>query len=162
MKLISWNNLTGVEMETSGIINVEFECVDLPDPIASSCAGLRLGIQEKKQVKQDVAGTTQIAHFMFLLTVTVQPTAIIFGGGFVQGTRDNRFVYLSWGAWDADHPGEWKINSRVKVLLNGISRELIQSALQTHKPIRARIRLTNSKNQPIAASLKREYITWSL
>lgn len=151
-------------MENTGIINFEFECVDLLAATAPNRAGLRLGIQDKQLVKQDVPGTARAARFAFPLTVTISPTVIVFSGSYAQGTRDNRFVYLSWGAWTADSSGgsgEWKITGRVKVLLNGISRELIENALQTHKPIRARIRLTNDKGQPITASLKPEYIDWS-
>ena len=147
-------------MNDAHLVNFEFECVDLPDGTTPNRAGLRLGIQDKQQIKQDVSGTARSARFVFPLTVTINPDTIVFTGNFAHGTRDNRFVYLSWGQWAS--PSEWKINSRVKVLLNGISRALVQSALQTHKPIRACIKLTNNKGQPNVASLKSEYIEWSV
>lgn len=148
-------------METSGILQFEFECVDFPAAL-SPHRGLRLGIQNKQQVEQDVPGTVRSAHFTYALTVKLGPTDVVFTGGYAQGTRDNRFIYLSWGEWTTGDAGEWKINSRIKILLNGIRRELIETALHNEKPIRARVRLTNDNGQPLAASLKPEYITWSV
>jgi hypothetical protein len=139
------------------VINIEFECIELPAFICANYPQLRLGIQKKQEIKQDVPCTADSIHFHFPLEVTFEGDKVIFSGRYTQGPHDNRFVYLSWGEWKDEL---WTLHRRAKVMLNGIGRDRVEAAIQENKPIRARIKMTNAKGEPVAAALKSDSVEW--
>jgi hypothetical protein len=65
-----------------------------------------------------------------------------FAGPFVHGTKDERFLYLSWGYPDASG---WHWIRRLKIVLTGIPFDLVQS----HGELEAHVDgLTTSKLRP--------------
>lgn len=140
-------------------IDVEFECVDLPDPAVPQYAHLRLGIQANKDVQQDVPCTLRQSRFQFTADVTLDETthSVKFSGSYVQGPRDSPFVYLCWGERRA---GQWTTLRRAKVPLTTLARSTIETAMREHQPIRARITMTTAQGEPVAASLKPDDVVW--
>ncbi len=138
-------------------VSFDLECVDLPDYRVLEYNDLRLGIQEKKEVRQDVACSVRQARFMFTLEVEIEGDRARFRGPVVQGTPGDQFVYLVWGERDGE---AWTTSRRVKVPLSAIEVERITRAIETNQPLAMRIVMTNSKGEPIAASLKPDQFEW--
>lgn len=134
----------------------EFECVDLPRR-AAGAEQLRLGIQEGKVVRDDAPCTGEVIRFAFSLVVSFGQEKVVFSGTAAQGPSNDRFVYLCWGE---RVDGLWKPHSRAKVKLNALSRAQVETALRQQRPLRARIKMTGRRGEPVAASLKPEHITW--
>lgn len=137
-----------------------FECHNLPETGAPSADCRRLGIQEGKDVVEDVpyAGQAEI-HFAFTLRVETEPGSgpVVFKGKYVQGPRSEPFVYLCWG----DRPdGEWVGCGRSKIPLGAIPTGQIERALQGGGPLRARISLTGRGGGPAFATLKADHVAW--
>lgn len=138
-------------------VSFDLECIDLPDHRVLEYNDLRLGIQERKEVKQDVACSVRQARFMFTLEVEIEGGTARFRGPVVQGTPDDQFIYLVWGERDGE---AWVTSRRVKVPLSSIEIERITRAIETNQPVAMRIVMTNNKGEPIAASLKPDQIEW--
>lgn len=138
-------------------VSFDLECVELPDHRVLDYNDLRLGIQEKKEVKQDVACSVRQARFMFSLDVEIEGELVKFRGPVVQGTPGDQFVYLVWGARDGEL---WTTSRRVKVPLSSIETGRISRAIDTNQPLSMRIVMTNNKGEPIAASLKPDQFEW--
>jgi len=138
----------------------QLECHTLPHVVSSLAVYQRLGIQEGKEVAQDMPfyGQAEI-HFHFTLQVEVDAVSgkVIFKGKVVQGPRSNPFIYLCWG--DRSE-GNWVPYGRTKIPLNSILHEHIQRGQKEGTPMRARIRLTDPKGNPALATLKPDYIEW--
>lgn len=134
----------------------EFECTDFP--AAAPYTSWRLGIQKGKEVEQDVPCEQGYARFTFHLDTTVRADdSVAVGGPYAQGPARGRFVYLCWG----DHvDGEWRLYRRIKVPLDVLSPERIERVVMAQSPVRARIRVSNAKGEPAAASLKPANIEW--
>ncbi|MEJ5223255.1 MAG: DUF5990 family protein [Anaerolineales bacterium] len=138
-------------------ISFDLECVELPDYRILEYNDLRLGIQEKKEVKQDVACSVRQARFMFALDVEIEGESVRFRGPVVQGTPGDQFVYLVWGKRDGEM---WTTIRRLKVPLSNIGVERITRAIETNQPLAMRIVMTNSRGEPISASLKPNQFEW--
>jgi hypothetical protein len=148
-------------MTTNGkqVVTMEFECIDLPDSNSNKYTNLRLGIQKEKEVRQDVLCSVKQVRFHFPLEVTIDPAGdgLQFRGSYVQGSRSEPFVYLCWGERLGS---QWQEFRRAKVPLKTLPRQTVEQAFQTRQPIRAKIRMTTLKGDPVAASLKPDYIEW--
>ena len=143
-------------------VEFEVECYDFPCAALSPYAHLRLGIQERDEVRQDVACTPCPAdgtRFRFSLEAVVDPASggLVLRGGFAHGPRDARFIYLCWGAWGE---GGWQHYRRAKVPLNVLDAAAIERAMSSGRPIRARIRMSDARGEPVAATLKPEQVQW--
>lgn len=143
-------------MTEKQIVAFEFECVDLP-PRAAGVAHLRLGIQEGKIVQDDAPCTGEAIRFAFSLSVSFDQERVAFSGAAAQGPSNDRFVYLCWGE---RINGAWKPHGRAKVKLGVLSRTQVEAALRERRSLRARIKMTGRRGEPVAASLKPESITW--
>lgn len=139
----------------------EIECYDFPCAALSPYAHLRLGIQEREDIVQDAPCSDGAACFRFVLEATWDEAdgSMIWRGGYAHGPRADRFIYLCWGAW-GEHG--WQHFRRAKVPLKNINRTLILQALQEGRPLRARIRMTDDRGEPAAATLKPDQATWTL
>jgi hypothetical protein len=139
-------------------IDFEFDCTRLPEP-SSGQASLRLGIQEKDAVVQDVACAGGAATFRFPVEVVLDDAGepADFRGGYVHGPRGGRFVYLCWG----HRAGEaWETISRAKVPLGSLDRAAVTAAIKGSMPIRARIRMSDAQGRPVVATLKADFVEW--
>ena len=145
----------------------EIECTDFPCAALSPYAHLRLGIQERDEVRQDVACTPCPAdgtRFRFSLEAVVDSASgsppwagSTLRGGYAHGPRDARFIYLCWGVWGE---GGWQHYRRAKVPLSGLAPAAIERAMSAGRPIRARIRMSDARGEPVAATLKPEQVLW--
>ena len=109
-------------------VKFEIECYDFPCAALSPYAHLRLGIQERDEVRQDVACTPCPAdgtRFRFSLEAMADPVSggLTLRGGYAHGPRDARFIYLCWGAWGE---GGWQHYRRAKVPLSGLDPAAIE------------------------------------
>lgn len=138
-------------------VSFDLECVELPDYRMLDYNNLRLGIQEKREVKQDVSCSVRQARFMFTLEVYIDGDNMRFSGPVVQGSPGDQFIYLVWGERDGE---EWKTSRRLKVPLSSVEIGRILHAIQTNQPLAMRILMTNNKGEPIAGVLKPSQWEW--
>jgi hypothetical protein len=144
------------------ILEVQFVCHTLPRSGSPALACRRLGIQEGKEVVQDVPFEGQAGvHFAFSVQVVVDPAsgAVVFKGKYVQGPRSDPFIYLCWG--DRLEAGGWEAVGRSKIPLGAVPSAQIQQALQEGGALRARIGLSDWRGNPAFATLKADHVEWA-
>jgi len=148
-------------MDTGTPVTFEIECYDFPCAALSPYAHLRLGVQERDAVVQDVCCAEGIARFRFTLTAVCEPAGgpVVWRGAYAHGPRDARFIYLCWGAWGE---GGWQHFRRAKAPLDGLDLALVQRAVQEGRPLRAHIRMTDARGEPVAATLKASHVGWEV
>lgn len=142
-------------------VTIRLRCIELPGREIDGRSNVSLGIQKGKQVIEDQAADA--AEIVFECPLRVEKNSESgkpnFLGPYAQGTPKERFIYLCWGERKA---GAWDGFGRVKVHLKEITWSAVEQALTAAKPLEATVKLTNSKGQPIYASVGKEYITWHL
>lgn len=141
-------------------LQVLFECHTFPHPGSPRPICQRLGIQEGKEVTQDIPFEGQVeVSFHFTLQVEVEPISgmTIYRGKYVQGPRYNPFIYLCWGNRSE---GNWEQYGRAKIPLSVIPRQQIQQKLQDGSLLSARIRMTGSNGNPALATLNSNHVEW--
>lgn len=150
-------------------ILARINCRNLPDADtmptneAVNAVGVRrLGIQEARNVVQDVALTDlrdggDVTFQATLETRDLNPPD--FGGAFVHGKPGERFLYLSWGYRDSS-TDEWRIVGRTKITLMTITEEDVRTALQSRQPLVLSVSLTDDKGKTRTASLPKNEILW--
>ena len=97
----------------------------LEDPPEGIVFGLQKGTGNNYETVQKQRFENKDLEFKFPVNVKHNNNSPNFLGTFVQGTPDNRFIYLDIGtaAGQADTP--W--SRRLKIPLNGITNELIKT-----------------------------------
>jgi hypothetical protein len=142
-------------------ITIQLLCRKLPGTQFEGRTAVRLGIQNGKDVIEDVPGDAQSVTFTVPLRVTGNPKngQPNFLGPFAHGTPDQRFLYLCWG----ERQGEsWETFRRAKVHLSHLSWQVIDKALETGQPIKAFMDMTDDKGGPLCASIKDDKIEWKI
>jgi hypothetical protein len=141
-------------------VQVELVCVDMPGSVFEERTGVRLGVQERQQVVDDLPADTEPAVFWFAVRVKGDPRVEDpdFAGPYVQGRRGQRFVYLCWGE---RIDGVWNGFRRAKLSLHALPWHKIGEALETGSPLRATLRMSDERGGPVAASLKAERVDWT-
>lgn len=81
-----------------------------------------------------------------------------FRGPYVQGRPGGRFVYLSWGT--VDGAGVFSMFRRAKLWLDGIPENVLDTAVNRGRLV-ARLGLTDSRGQPLCASVRPPLVEWS-
>jgi hypothetical protein len=101
-------------------VQVELACVDMPGTVFGERTGFRLGVQERRQVVDDLPADTEPAVFGFSVRVKGDPQLEDpdFAGPYVQGGRGQRFVYLCWGE---RIDGVWNGSRRAKLSFHTLS-----------------------------------------
>ena len=141
-------------------LQVVFECYCLPHPVSHLPTCQRLGIQEEKEVVQDVPfeGKSEIQfHFSIQAEAVPSGGAFFFKGKYAQGPKSARFIYLCWGERT---DGAWAPCGRAKIPLGAIPHQQIQQALEHGGVLRARIVMTDSRGNPAFATLKGNHVEW--
>lgn len=140
-------------------IQVEFECVDLPSSSSGAFDHLRLGIQAGKLVEQDrpISAKTILLSFPLEILFPASASSPVFRGPFVQGPRNQPFIYLCWGERETEN---WRMIARAKIMLNDVPLDDLRDALEDQKTLRARISLTGLRGEPAAATLKEKQVEW--
>lgn len=127
-------------------LEIEFVCSNLPGDIWNGRQGVRLGVQAGERVEQDVSADENGALFRLFVVVREgkEPGTLDFGGEFVKGTANERFVYLSWGV---RHGAAWETLGRTKVPLTCIGAERARRAIAEGNPLRAALSLSDSRGR---------------
>lgn len=79
-------------------------------------------------------------------------------GRHVQDGIGGRFVYLSWN--EIGDEGEYRMFRRSKLMLSGIPQDVLDAGIASGV-LRARVRLTDGKGQPICARLVPPEVEWT-
>lgn len=136
-------------------------CRSLPGTQWMDKSAVRLGIQKAKEVIEDMPA--QGEELLFSVVVRVKPLApegaVDFSGPFVQGRAGERFLYLCWGERQGQ---QWESFRRAKVLFRLLAPSLLTAALANAKPIHAIIDMTNSRGNPICATVPEASIQWRI
>lgn len=142
-------------------LDIELECVDLPTQVPPGLNELRLGVQIGQAVEQDVPCPAEQVILRFPVQVALDPGegTLRFSGKAVHGPSGEKFLYLCWGEWV---DGEWQGNRRAKLPLGPVTRQMVEAALRSGQPLRARIHMTDARGQPVAASLKPGIYEWGM
>jgi hypothetical protein len=148
-------------MKTSEI-TLLLRCHHLP-----ATDGLRLGIQKRQEVIEDIPSATPEVTFAVPISVksSIQQggtpeaenmAALDFAGPFVQGKVGERFIYLCWGTRQGEH---WQTALRAKFPLRYLSEKQVSDALETGQPFRVSIDMTDAKGKPVCATIRSENLT---
>lgn len=111
---------------------------------------IHVGVQCKQDVIDLVPGDAAEAVFEFDVPVKNGR----FGGPFIHGRGDERFVYLSWGEVDR---AEFRMFRRAKLQLGHLD-----AAAADGRTVEARLGLTDAKGNPTCASVRPPNIAWTV
>ncbi|HEY2261176.1 MAG TPA: DUF5990 family protein [Streptosporangiaceae bacterium] len=110
---------------------------------------------------EPVPGDAAAARWEAEVTVKEGPDGgFDFAGPFVRGVRDDRHLGLAWGDLPGD--GTLRLFRGAKLRLVDVDPGLIKQALRPGHKLVARIRLTDTKGNPICARVHPPYLTWSV
>jgi hypothetical protein len=139
-------------------ILLEIRCYNLPGLQVGEHRAVRLGIQKRQEVIDDVPVDAEEITFTAPVRVEFKPTGTAnFLGPFVHGNPKEKFIYLCWGE---RHGEEWKGFSRVKLQLFPISHTLLFRAADTNTPLKVRINMQDEKGKIVCATIKEKQLSW--
>jgi hypothetical protein len=79
-------------------------------------------------------------------------------GPYIQGPPGGRFIYLNWGT--IDEPGTFNLFRRAKLWLTAVPPQVLRSATEQGVLV-GRLGLTDTKGNPLCASVRPPLIEWS-
>ena len=139
-------------------IILKIRCYNLPGVQVGEHTAVRLGIQKRQEVVEDVAGDVAEAHFSAPLRVEFTETGVAnFLGPFAHGTPAERFLYLCWGERNGE---QWEGFGRAKLQLKSLPYALLLHASETNSPLEVRVNITDEKGKPIYATMKEKQLFW--
>ncbi len=144
----------------SGIM-LQICCFKLPGNECAEHKQVRLGLQVRQNVEQDVPGNSEIAKFlMFIELVPGKGEHLLdFRGPAVHGPAGDRFIYLSWGERGCE---TWAMFARAKLKVTGPLNLLAPQALSLQLPVIAEVEMTNARGGPVCGSFKSDVVRWSV
>jgi hypothetical protein len=147
-------------------VRVVIEGHDLPGrafcrPDGSPLENVHVGVQIRRDPCELVAGDAPSARWeLDVGVVTAADGSVDFRGPSVRGKRGDRFLYLTWGAVDADDG--FDMFRRAKPMLGRVDPSLVAAAEQDRRPLVARVRLTDARGGPRCARVDPPDLEWSL
>ena len=146
-------------MKGNHTIAILLHCTELPGASFEGRTAVRLGVQQGREVVQDVPADAETAAFSCPMRVERNPQTGKpgFFGPFAQGRPEERFIYLSWGVREG---AVWNMFRRAKIRLTDIGWPAIEQALAAGKPLEATLRLTDRHGGPLCGTVTGEYIAW--
>ncbi len=139
-------------------VTLEIVCTQLPEAGADH---LQLGIQRDQQIVDIApAGSKRI---VFKPTLRVRRNAdgsANFLGGFAQGPKAERFIYLNWLTTSGE--GLTSQLGRIKLHLKHLTWDAVKAAAERARPIRVTLNLTNPKGKPVMASVHADAAKWEI
>lgn len=121
---------------------------------------VHVGVQVRSSPVDLVRADAPSATWTLEVRVVDDGDALDFGGPAVHGRRGERFVYLTWG--DVDDRGGFVMFRRAKLMLDRVDRELVRRALDTSRPLRARVDLTDGYGGPRCARVDLPAVSWTV
>ena len=150
-----------------GNIQVEIEGRDLPGrrcgpgPEGFWYENIHVGVWRQRQPTQLVPGDADQALWSFEMTLKVDDSGQLdFGGPYVAGPRDQRYLGLIW-VREADG-GSWEVFRGAKFRLYEMERSLFEEALQPGRRLVGRLGLTDEQGWPRCAAVRPPLISWSV
>lgn len=130
-------------------IAVEVRCTHLP----ANWEGhpVYLAVQKARAVEQCVPGSAGKATFHLSFRVAEADGTPNFLGPYAQGTRDERFFYLSWGI--SDSPASFGMFRRLKVHLSHLTGRDLLAAAKADRPLRVTLQMQDARGGPRCASV---------
>jgi Family of unknown function (DUF5990)/Domain of unknown function (DUF5655) len=105
-----------------------------------------------------VPGDAAVASWEVPVTIRRGVDGIDFGGPFVRGDRSDRHIGLAWGEVPGD--GTFRLFRGAKLRLVDVDRPVLEQAWQPGFVLLARVRLTDTKGNPICARVRPPDIEW--
>lgn len=134
-------------------VTLVIHCHNPPAVAGTQFNGVRLGIQFGKEVIEDVVVDGADVLFRAPIRLKQLPDGSPdFAGPYVQGPRDERFVYLNWGY---RHLSAWTGVRRAKLQLRDLPRELL-----SQPEVHVWVDMTDAKGGPLCASVKSGNLRW--
>ena len=145
-------------------MEIRIEGSDLPgracgaSPNFPGYQNIHVGVQ-RRSARDPLLGLTpgDAPSAVWTLECEVTPAAD-FKGPYIQGRPHERFIYLSWGAVDAN--GSFNMFRRAKLWLDAIEPGVLDAA-RTSGRLVARLGLTDAKGHPLCASVRPPVVEWS-
>ena len=134
-------------------------CRDLPAAGPGGGDAVRLGVQEGREVTQDVPARGAEVTFSVTLRVTedARTGVVRYGGPFVQGRTGDHFVYLCW----LEQRGEtWAQIGRAKLPLRYLDDRGVSAALRDGLPMHVFLEMTNARGGPLFATIPEQAVTF--
>src|SRR5262249_43195876 len=123
---------------------------------------VHVGLQVRREPTDLVRGDAKSAEWHLDVRVEVADDGTFdFKGPAVQGTKGQRFLYLTWGDVGLEH-NTFAMFRRAKLMLADVDRQLIRTALDRSKPLQARVDLTDEHGCPRCARMRRPALVWSV
>ena len=120
---------------------------------------VHVGVQLRRDPTQLVRADTIQARWELDVDVVRNDGVVDFRGPAVQGTRGERFIYLTWGNLDDAHGFE--MFRRAKLMLDRIDPVLIESATRLGR-LAATVDLTDELGGPRCARVGPPALVWSV
>lgn len=138
-------------------ITIEIMCTQLP---AAGQRCLHLGIQCDNEITE--CASTDAKRIVFKPILRARRSSdgsVNFLGPFAQGPKTERFIYLNW-VMAEEKKGRMDMIGRIKLHLNHITWAAVEKAVQSNRPIRVKLSLTNAKGTPVMASVRPDVAQW--
>jgi Family of unknown function (DUF5990) len=115
--------------------------------------GVRLAMQRGREslLAPGIAYANELVFEFSLVVADLEATPVRFTGEFAQGPAEARFVYVRSGTLAGQQDSPW--TRRAKVPLAGISAEVVQVALESGRPLVARVAGRAKDGGPFFASV---------
>ncbi len=132
-----------------------------PDPHPDGCTyeNVHVGVQRRRDVIDLYPADVLEATWDLTIDVVDADGGIDFRGPYVQGKRDDRFLYLSWGT--VGDAGEFEMFRRAKLMLGAIAQQLIRSANRPGQRLVGTLSLTGGDGGPRCAAVRPPNIDWN-
>jgi Family of unknown function (DUF5990) len=127
-------------------------------PDGSPMTNVHVGIQLRRDPAELVPADATDARWVIAVETVQRDGQFDFRGPAVQGSRGDRFIYLTWG--NVDPSGHFHMFRRAKLMLNRIDQAIVGSALETDQLL-AKVDLTGNDGGPRCARVDPPAIEWS-
>ncbi len=142
-------------------IAIEVICTRLPGTQWCERGPVHLGIQKGEELVDPAPADLKRIVFRPVLRARQHSDGSAnFLGPFAHGPRAERFIYLIWAVMQGKAPVARL--GRVKIHLNHIEWQDVETAVARKKPMKVTIALTNAKGQPVFASVRPGAAAWEL
>ncbi|HSF23333.1 MAG TPA: DUF5990 family protein [Blastocatellia bacterium] len=142
-------------------LTIEVVCTELPGIKFADYEPVYLGIQKGVDVIEAVPGDTKRVVFKPVFRIAKQADGSPnFLGPFAQGTPQQRFFYLSWGVMHQDH--RFEMFRRAKIHLSHLRWDQVRKAMSKGAPLKATLKLTGTKGDPVCGSVRSANIVWKV
>ncbi|MFD2416651.1 DUF5990 family protein [Amycolatopsis pigmentata] len=122
---------------------------------------IHVGVQRRERRDELLGlrpGDTPAVTWTLDCTAATTPAGIDIKGPYVQGRPGNRFLYLSWGTVGDD--GVFTLFRRAKLMFDAVDPGTLQAATRSGC-LTGRLKLTDTKGNPLCAAVRPPLIEWS-